>query len=154
MGLDVTVSERVNFSTNKKGQRTWNLIELFNFHNCYKILDKLEDRLPDDFGNCSTYSFSEEQFFGVLHELEDDLEEIEKDNGKDYYHYEYESDEEYKERVNNHSKEEKAEISANISELKKFFAQENLQEQIPLQEDEAYRNDEQHCRIFDVHAWW
>ena len=154
MGLDLTVREQVNFSTNEKGQRTWQVVELFNFRNCHKILDQLERRLEGTFDNCSTYSFTEGQFFGVLHNLEEDLKELETDNGEGYCRYKYESEDDYNKRVSNYIREEKADISANIKELKEFIAQENLQEQTLTQEDKDYGVDEQYGRTFEVHAWW
>ena len=75
MGLDLTIREQRNFTTDEKGRTTWTTVQLANFRNCWTILEKFNNRLEDGLSNCSTVCFDEGTFHAILRELKEDLKE-------------------------------------------------------------------------------
>ena len=126
MGLDLTIREERNFRTNESGHRTWDTVELCNLRNCWRILEKLSDRLENGFSNCSTVSFCEGTFFAILHELEEE------------------------DKIETRSRNNVYEINA----LKEFIKENELTEEVSEKEDTDIYGDESYGRTFEVHAWW
>lgn len=127
MGLDLTIREQRNFTTDEKGRTMWTTVQLANFRNCWTILEKFSNRLEDGLSNCSTVSFDEGTFHAILRELREELKES----------------------------SEKEELKKEIEILEDFIREENLTPEEPSEEDEEeYGTDECYGRTFEVHAWW
>lgn len=99
MGLDLDIREEKDFKTNADGKYTWTVVSLFNLRNCWKILEKLDNRLDSGgFGNCASYYFNEGTLHAILNELYDDINTYGSSDDLDY----------------------------EVEKLKEFFEQENL----------------------------
>lgn len=127
MGLDLTIREQRNFTTDEKGRTMWTTVQLANFRNCWNILEKFNRRLEDGLSNCYTVCFDEGTFHAILKELKEELSE--NTGNKD--------------------------LQQEIKILEDFIKEENLTPIEPSEEDEEeYGTDECYGRTFEVHAWW
>ena len=54
MGLDLTINEQHDITTDEKGRTTWQVTCLGNFHNCWNFLEYIQDYT--NLQNCATIS--------------------------------------------------------------------------------------------------
>ena len=125
MGLDLTIREQRNFTTDEKGRTMWTTVQLANFRNCWTILEKFSERLENGISNCSTVNFDEGTFHAILKELKEELKGNDSEN-----------------------------LKQEIEILEDFIKEENLTPIEPSEEDEEYGTNESYGRTFEVHAWW
>ena len=143
MGLDLTVREQVNFSTNEKGQRTWQVVELFNFRKCNEILNKFNWQLEGGFDNGATHSFYAGEFVKILDELKEDLQREEnRDVTLDIITKKPVEDEKEIQHNQEFKQEKVSTLKYEIGQLEEFLKQEDITDE----------DDED--RSFEVHAWW
>ena len=149
MGLDLRISEVQNSTTDEQGRTVTTTVELTNLRGCYRILDKLGERLESGgLDNCATYTFYDITFQAILEELIKDRQMYL--DGK-AYRFPSDTDEQFNNRVQENIKE----LDDNIEALEEFIAKEEIPEIEEDQRDEDGNIDESYGdREFEVHAWW
>lgn len=84
MGMDLYISEQVDFRKDEKGRQCYTVVELHNFEsNGRIILEHLSD-LDYELNNCSTETVDAMDFLECLEDMKKELKEI-NETGKDPY---------------------------------------------------------------------
>ena len=73
MGLDLTINEQHDITTDEKGRTTWQVTRLGNFHNCWDFLGRIQDRT--DLYNCTTVNLDGDEIQEILDAMEEDVDE-------------------------------------------------------------------------------
>ena len=82
MGLDLTIRTQSNFTKDEKGRNTWTVTELENLHNCWNVLEEMQNY--EDLSNCTTVSFYGKHFHEILRDMKDNVENIAEHQQESY----------------------------------------------------------------------
>ena len=82
MSLDLTIRKQSNFTTDEKGRNTWTVTELENLHNCWNVLEEIQNY--EDLSNCSTVSLYGKHFHEILKDMKDNVENVAKHQQESY----------------------------------------------------------------------
>ena len=73
MGLDLTINEQHDITTDEKGRTTWQVTCLGNFHNCWNFLEYIQNYT--NLQNCATVSLDGDGIQKILDNMQEDVDE-------------------------------------------------------------------------------
>ena len=73
MGLDLTINEQHDITTDEKGRTTWQVTCLGNFHNCWNFLEYIQNYT--NLQNCATNSLDGDGIQKILDNMQEDVDE-------------------------------------------------------------------------------
>ena len=73
MGLDLTINEQHDITTDEKGRTTWQVTCLDNFHNCWNFLEYIQNYT--NLQNCATVSLDGDGIQKILDNMQEDVDE-------------------------------------------------------------------------------
>ena len=73
MGLDLTINEQHDITTDEKGRTTWQVTCLGNFRNCWNLLNLIQNRT--NLNNCSTVDIDGDKIQEFLDDIQEDVDE-------------------------------------------------------------------------------
>lgn len=73
MGLDLTIREQYDITTDEKGRTTWQVTCLGNFHNCWNLFNLIQNRT--NLNNCSTVDIGGDELKEILDDIREDIDE-------------------------------------------------------------------------------
>lgn len=73
MGLDLTINEQHDITTDEKGRTTWQVTCLGNFRNCWNLFNLIQNRT--NLNNCSTVDIGGDELKEILDDIREDIDE-------------------------------------------------------------------------------
>ena len=73
MGLDLTINELHDITTDEKCRTTWQVTCLGNFHNCWNFLEYIQNYTK--LQNCATVSLDGDGIQKILDNMQEDVDE-------------------------------------------------------------------------------